>query len=139
MSFSETVSPLIGRWMLAWFYVISARHLKDNWHDAVAQLVDRHVPLPQLVLLVVLVLVFAGVLSLAFGYHAKHGAVMLFGLTIAAAVVLHDYWHIEEAARRQAEMEIFARDVAICGALLMVVGMGSGPFSIDGKPGGKKK
>jgi putative oxidoreductase len=133
MSFSETISPLIGRCALAWFYLSSAGHIRDDWHAVAAQMAARHVPLPPLVLMIVLVLLFLGVLSLLFGYQARHGAVMLFGLTITAAVVMHDYWHMADPALRQAEFEIFARDVAICGGLLLLVGMGPGPFSIDGK------
>jgi putative oxidoreductase len=141
MSFSETISPLIGRWALAWFYLTSAGHIKDDWHAVAQQMLARHVPLPPLVLMVVLMLIFLGVLSLLLGYQARHGAVMLFGLTIAAAVVMHDYWHLADPVLRQVEFEIFARDVAICGGLLLIVGMGPGPFSIDGKlaSAGKKK
>lgn len=140
MSFSETISPLVGRWALAWFYLAGARHLMEGWHRAVEQMLARQVPLPPLVLMVVLVLVFMGVLSLAFGYQARHGAVILFGLTITAAVVMHDYWHIDDPGLRRAEFEIFVRDVAICGGLLLLIGLGPGPFAIDRAPptGGKK-
>ena len=42
-------------------------------------------PLPPLVLVVALVLIVMGCFSLLFGYHTRHGAVLLFGLTIVAA------------------------------------------------------
>ena len=139
MSLSETISPLIGRWLLAWFYVGSARHIAADWQDVTEQLLARHVPVPPLAMLVVLVLLAIGVLSLVVGYHARHGAVMLFGLTVAAAFFLHDYWRIADPALRMAEHEIFIRDLAICGGLLIVIGLGPGPFSIDARGGGKKK
>jgi putative oxidoreductase len=138
MSLSETISPLIGRWLLVWFYAGSARHIATDWQDVADQLVARHVPLPPLAMLVVLVLLAIGMLSLAVGYQARHGAVMLFGLTIAAAFFLHDYWRMADPALRQMEREIFTRDVAICGGLLILIGLGPGPFSIDAR-GGKKK
>jgi putative oxidoreductase len=140
MSFSETISPLIGRWALAWFYVTAALDAAHGWHALVRQMLLRQVPLSPLLLLIALVLTFMGALSLLFGYQARHGAVMLFGLTVAAALVLHDYWRIGEPALRRSEFEIFVRDVAICGGLLLLVGLGPGPFSIDGRSsGGKKK
>jgi putative oxidoreductase len=139
MSFSETISPLIGRWALGWFYLTGAMHIVHDWNGVAAQLQERQVPVPPLLLLIGLVLICLGVLSLLFGYQARHGAVMLFGLTLVTAVIMHDYWHIEDPALRQAEFEIFARDVAICGGLLLVIGMGPGPFSIDGKPVAAKK
>jgi putative oxidoreductase len=139
MSFSETISPLIGRWALGWFYLTGAMHIVHDWNGVAAQLQERQVPVPPLLLLIGLVLISLGVLSLLFGYQARHGAVMLFGLTLMAAMIMHDYWHIDDPTLRQAEFEIFARDVAICGGLLLVVGMGPGPFSIDGKPAAGKK
>jgi putative oxidoreductase len=139
MSFSEMISPLIGRWALAWFYLTAALHAARDWSQITEAMAARHVPLSALVLMIVLILTFMGVLSLAFGYQARHGAIMLFGLTIGAAWIMHDYWHITDLAAREAEREIFTRDIAICGALLLIVGMGSGPFSIDAKAGAAKK
>ena len=41
---------------------------------------------------------------------------------------------ISDAAARAVEFEIFARDFAICGGLLLMVGMGPGPFAVDNVP-----
>ena len=88
------------------------------------QLDAKHVPLPPLVLVVALVLLVMGCFSLLFGYHVRHGAVLLFGLTMVAAFVLHDFWHIPEGPARSTEFDIFARDMAICGGLLLMIGIG---------------
>jgi putative oxidoreductase len=139
MSFSETISPFLGRCALVWFYLTSAMDILANWHHVAELMNAKHVPLPPLLLLLALLLIFMGCISLFFGYHTRYGAVMLFGLTIVAAVTMHDFWHYADGAARAAEMGIFARDVAICGGLLLMVGMGPGPFAIDnrGKSGGK--
>ena len=141
MSFSETISPLLGRCALVWFYGTAAMTIVHDWGRVLGLLEARHVPLAPVILLVALVFIFLGCVSLLLGYHARHGAVMLFGLTIIAAVTLHPFWLMTDG--RQAEFEIFARDVAICGGLLLMVGMGPGPFAIDnrggGKGGGKKR
>ncbi len=136
MSFSETISPLLGRCFLVWFYGTGAMNVLNHWSSMAAQLADKHVPLPPLVLVIGLILVVMGCFSLLFGYHARHGAVMLFGLTIVAAVTLHDYWHYADATLRALQFEIFARDVAICGGLLLMVGVGAGPFAIDNRGSG---
>jgi putative oxidoreductase len=140
MSFSETISPFIGRLAFVWFYGGGAMNILGDWQNVAARLSVHHVPLPPLVLVVALLLIVMGCFSLLFGYHTRHGAVMLFGLTIVAAVSLHDFWHIADAAARRAEFEIFARDIAICGGLLLMVGMGPGPFGIDNRaPEGKRR
>ena len=57
----------------------------------------------------------------------------------AVAMALH-LWLPADGAARATELGIFSRDIAICGGLLLMVGMGPGPFAIDnrGKGGGKR-
>lgn len=141
MSFSETISPFFGRCAFVWFYLASAMNILGDWHGIANELAAKHVPIPPLVLLMVLLVIVMGSISLLFGYHTRHGAVMLFGLTMIGAVTMHDFWHYSEAGVRTLQFGIFARDFAICGGLLLLVGMGPGPFAIDnrGKSGGKKR
>ena len=139
MSFSETISPLLGRWALSWFFGNAAMDIVYHWSGIVAQLGAKHLPLPPLLLVVALLIIVMGVVSLAFGYHTRYGAVILFGLTIAAAFALHDFWHFANAASREVEFDIFTRDVAICGGLLVMIGLGGGPFAIDNRSMGGGK
>ena len=134
MSFSETISPFLGRCALSWFFGVGALNIIHNWAHLSAELNGKHVPLPPLVLVIALVLMAMGTISLLFGYHTRHGAVLLFGMTIIATVTLHDFWHIADPAARMEEFEIFSRDIALCGGLLMMIGMGSGPFGLDNRP-----
>jgi putative oxidoreductase len=139
MSFSETISPFFGRCAFVWFYMTAAMNILGDWHGIAAQMALKHVPLPPLVLLVVLVFIFMGCISLLFGYNTRHGAVLLFGMTAVAIVVMHDFWHYADAGARAVELGIFSRDVAICGGLLLMVGMGPGPFAIDNRASGGKR
>jgi len=86
-------------------------------------------------------LIVMGSISLLFGYHTRHAAIMLFGMTMAAAVTMHDFWHYSDASAHATQFGIFARDFAICGGLLLMVGMGPGPLAVDtaGKAGGGAK
>ena len=140
MSFSETISPFFGRCAFAWFYLSSAMDIAGSWRSLAHELADKHVPLPPLILLLALILLIMGGISLLFGYHTRHGAILLFGMTMIAAVTMHDYWHYADVAARAHQFGIFARDFAICGGLLLMVGMGPGPFAVDNKvKGGGKK
>ena len=60
MSFSETISPFFGRCAFVWFYLTSALDILGNWHGIVADMASKHVPIPPLVLLVVLVFILHG-------------------------------------------------------------------------------
>jgi putative oxidoreductase len=141
MSFSETISPFFGRCAFVYFYLASAGDILGNWQAVAAQLDAKHIPLPPLVLLVALVFILIGTISLLFGWHTRYGAVLLFAITIVATFGLHDFWHFPDPGARAAQFALFIRDFAICGGLLLMVGMGPGPFALDnrGKGGGKKR
>jgi putative oxidoreductase len=144
MSFSETISPFFGRCAFVWFYVTSGMEMLGNWHQVAQSLADKQVPVAPIFMVVALLLIFMGSISLLFGYHTKHGAMLLFALSMVGAVTLHDFWHYTDPVARAREFEIFARDFAICGGLLLLVGMGPGPFAVDNQPkggggGGKKR
>jgi putative oxidoreductase len=141
MSFSETISPFFGRCAFVVFFSKSAMDILGNWHNIATDMAAKHVPIPPLVLLVVLLLIAMGSISLLFGYHTRHAALMLFGLTMVAAVTMHDFWHFPEGHDRADQFGMFVRDFAISGGLLLMVGLGPGPFAVDnrGKAGGVGK
>ena len=64
---------------------------------------------------------------------------LLFGVTIVATVLMHDFWHIRDnVAAHHADFELFARNIAIAGGLLLLVGLGPGPLALDNSKGKKK-
>src|SRR5262249_37152050 len=107
MSLSEKISPFFGRVALAWFYATVVADMLNNFHTVSEQLGAKHVPLPPLIIVIALVLLSLGSLSLLFGYHAKHCAVLLFALTAAGAVLLRDYWHLPAGGVRQESLRRF--------------------------------
>ncbi|HUJ03893.1 MAG TPA: DoxX family protein [Rhizomicrobium sp.] len=141
MSLAETISPLIGRWLIAWFFLSEAYTRASSWSGTIEMMAAKHIPdAPPLFALALLVMV-AGGLALLLGFHVRHGALALFGFTIVTTVVMHDYWKIANLAERATEYDLFARNMAIAGGLLLIVGMGAGPLAIDNRmdSGAKKK
>jgi len=133
MSFSEYISPLIGRFALAWFFLSEVYMRAGAWEANVSLMALKQIPAaPLLFALAILVMILGG-LSLVLGFHIRHGAMLLFGFTVIASALMHDYWHIKDAAARAADYEIFARNIAIAGGLLMVIGLGAGPFALDNR------
>ncbi|HEY8948038.1 MAG TPA: DoxX family protein [Rhizomicrobium sp.] len=136
MSFSELISPLVGRLVLAWFFLTSSFTYGAQWHATITLMSLKDMPSPALLLFGAILLMIVGGVSLVFGFYARAGALMLFAFTVCASVLMHDYWKISDAAARAADYDIFARNMAIAGGLLLIVGMGAGPFSIDNRMGG---
>ena len=85
MSFSEMISPLLGRLALAWFFLSAAYHIGADWDGQVELLGFAGLPAPPVLLALALIAMILGGLSLLFGFHARHGGVLLFGFTALAS------------------------------------------------------
>ena len=138
MSFAERISPLIGRLVLAWFFLSAVWERSSAWETTIELMAMQHVPAPPPLLALALLVMVAGALSLVLGYHTRHGAMLLFGFTIVVTLLMHDFWRIHDAVERAADYRAFASNLAIAGGLLFLVGMGPGPFAFDNRVGKKK-
>lgn len=141
MSVSELLSPLIGRLVFGWFFLIQVAMYAGDWENTITLMSFSGVPGAAFILALTLLFMTMGALSLIFGYHARYGALILFMVTIIATVSIHDYWRYADAGARAAQFRLFAGNAAIAGGLLMLIGLGPGPMAVDntGKGGGPRK
>jgi putative oxidoreductase len=138
VSFSEYISPLLGRLILAWFFLSQAIFYAGQWDATVQLMALKGVPVPPVLLMLALIVIWLGSLSLVLGFQTRHGAVLLFGFTIVVSVAMHNFWLIQDPMARAADYEIFARNMAIAGGLLLLVGLGPGPVAFDSFKGGRR-
>ena len=138
MSFSEYISPLVGRLILAWFFLSQAIFYAGQWDATVQLMALKGIPVAPVLLTLSLIVIFLGGLSLVLGFQTRHGAVLLFGFTIVVSVAMHNFWMVQDRLVRTEEYDLFARNMAIAGALLLLVGMGPGPVAIDSIKGGER-
>lgn len=138
MSISEHISPFLGRLILAWFYLSEAWWRLADWDGTLTLMHMKHIHNAEPLLAFALVVMVLGGISLIFGYHTRPGALILFGFTVIVSVLMHDYWKIANAVERDADYDLFIRNMAIAGGLLFLVGMGPGPFALD-NPGRKQR
>jgi putative oxidoreductase len=138
MSISETISPFLGRLVIAWFFLSEAWWRIRDWEGTVTLMHMKHIGNAEPLLALTVVLMALGGISLLLGYYARTGALILFALTIVMSVMIHDYWKITNVVDRDADYDLFIRNMAIAGGLLFLVGMGPGPFAID-QPSKKKR
>lgn len=139
MSISEHLSPLVGRLVFAWFFLVQVAVYGGDWENTITLMTFRGIPGAAFILAVILLFLVMGALSLILGFHTRYGALILFIVTIIATVTMHDYWRIADAAERAGDFERFVSNAAIAGGLLLLVGMGPGPIAVDNVKGGKKK
>ncbi len=134
MSISEHISPLVGRFLMAWFFLSEVRWRLDDWQSSVILMHMRHIPNANLLLALAVVVMVLGGIALILGYYTRQAALLLFAYTIVVTVFIHDYWKIANPVDRSADYDLFIRNIAIAGGLLFLVGMGPGRFAVDNRP-----
>ena len=136
MSFGESIAPMLGRFVLAWFYLVQAYRYAADWNGTVDLLSVKGLVAAPVFLFIALGGITLGALSLLFGYRTRVGALVLFVITVWGTITMHDYWTLKTIAARTADYDIFARNIAIAGGLLALIGLGGGNFGLDGAAGG---
>ena len=141
MSFVESLAPLAGRLVHAWYFLSQAYRYALDWNNTAILLSMRNIPVPPVFLAVAVAATVLASVSLLLGFRTRIGALVLFAITLALTLALHNFWHIRAPIARNADYDLFARNVAIAGGLLIVVGLGSGPFAMDnlGPKRGRRK
>src|SRR5262249_12383459 len=124
MSYGESIAPLLGRLVLTWFFLTQVYHYALDWSRTATILTTKHVPAAPVILLFGLMLALLGSMSLLLGFRTRIGAMALFAATVAATVTFNDYWTLKIAAEAAADYDLFARNVAIAGGLLILIGVG---------------
>jgi putative oxidoreductase len=132
MSFGESIAPVVGRCMLAALFILSGVGKLQNW-DQAAQSMAAHgfSATGPLLALAVVVEIGAGT-ALVVGFRTRLMALVLFLFTLAVSFLMHDFWTIRDNAElARTETQLFAKNMAIAGGLLLLVGLGAGRLSYD--------
>lgn len=117
--------PLVARICLAVIFVQTGFAKVLNFGGTQQQIAEAGLPLAGLVTLFTIVFEIAGGTSLILGYKARVGAVLLLIFLIPATLVFHN------PILDSSQSIQFMKNLAIIGGLLMVVGNGPGPISLD--------
>lgn len=95
---------------------------KHTMHD----IRGNHLPLAGVFYVVTTAILLIGAFSVAFGWRTRWGATALLVFILPATFVFH-------LRSDQADQELFTRDLAIAGALILVLQHGPGARSLDGR------
>ena len=125
-------TTLVGRILLSLIFVLSGTMKIFTW-DATASMMQSEgmVAIP-LLLLGAIAFELLGGLSVMTGTYARIGAAVLILFLIPATLIFHDFWTYE-GAEQQTQMANFLRNIALMGALLLIIGQSAGRYSVDAK------
>lgn len=121
---------LAGRILFALIFIAAApRHFSREGIEHAAQL---GTPLAGLLVPISGVMALAGGLSIAAGYQARWGAWMLVAFLLPVTFLMHAFWKLQDPALAHVQQAMFAKNLSMLGATLMIAYFGSGPLSMDG-------
>ena len=157
----QGVLSVVGRVFLCGIFLASgARHAMD-FKGTAGMTEKMRVPQPQIMLAGAIVFLIVGSVSVAIGFKARVGALLLFVFLVLATHYFPDFWNINRDRLIERDKEVaaldsegiqklvkkeedaqklnFMKNLALAGAMLFIVANGAGPWSVDAylarKPG----
>lgn len=132
MSFGENIAPLAGRCLIAALFVLSAVQKLQNWGSTTLYMAEHGIKLIEPLLALSIVVELGAGMALVAGFRTRLMALVLFIYTLVVSFQMHDFWAMTGDAART-EMQLFAKNIAIAGGLLLLVGLGAGRWSYDSR------
>lgn len=131
MSFGENIAPLVGRGLIAALFILAGWQKVQNWDSTTLYMAEHGISMIQPLLALAIVVEIGAGLGLLIGFRTRLLALVLFAFTLVVSFQLHDFWTIAETDVARVEAQLFAKNMAIAGGLLLLVGLGPGRWSYD--------
>ncbi|HEY1817590.1 MAG TPA: DoxX family protein [Kofleriaceae bacterium] len=123
----------IGRVLFALIFILA---LPSNLsHQAVVHATQAGVPLARVAVPIAGVLACVGGLSVALGFHARIGALLIAIFLIPVTLYMHRFWGLGDLQVAHAQQASFMKNLGLLGAALYIIFSGAGPYSFDAKAG----
>ena len=127
---AASYAPIIGRALLAVLFLQSGWDKVFNFQKVAGVMAAKGLPLPEALLAVSVVIVLAGGPMILFGWHARWAALVLVVWMIPVTLAFHAFWtYPPEQVFNQTNH--FLKNMVVIGFLLHIIGMGSGPHSLN--------
>ena len=111
---------LIARIVFAIMFVMSGINHITKADHMVGYAQFKGVPSPKLAVIGSGVVMGLGGLSLILGVYADLGAIVLAAILLLMAVKMHNFWTLEDAQAKQADMIGFMKNVSMAGGALFM-------------------
>jgi putative oxidoreductase len=120
---------LAARILFSLVFILAApRHFSQ---EGISHAADLGVPFAAVVVPISGVMAIAGGLSVAAGYHAKWGAWVLVAFLVPVTLMMHAFWKLHDPAQIHIQQAMFAKNLSMLGAALLITQFGAGGMSVD--------
>lgn len=111
---------LIGRVLFSLLFISSGfGHLKAT-EEMSQYAASKNVPLPKAAVFVSGIMILLGGVSVMLGLWVKIGALLLVIFLLPAALLIHNFWAIEDPEEYQNEQIHFMKDLALAGGAFVI-------------------
>lgn len=116
------IHHVIGQLLLA-FLFLGTLVMNFGWKQQqhIDRMVASGVPFARLVLYAGFLMQLVGGVLIALDWHTRTGSVILIIFTIAACVLFHRFWEVENPLQRHFHVSTLFSNAAIIGALLLIM------------------
>jgi putative oxidoreductase len=121
---------LIGRVLIAAMFVYAGYGKIGGFEGVAGYIASKGLPLAHLLAAGTIVLEIVAGVMLIVGWKTRWAAFALAAFTVAATLLFHNFWDYPADQFRTQQL-FFLKNMAITGALLMIVAFGAGRWSID--------
>ena len=130
---AKTYAPLVGRFLITFIFLRSALGKIGNFAGVAGGMAAKGMPYAEFLLACAIAIEIVGGLCVLTGWQARWGALALLIFMIPATLIFHNYWAVDPAQAKELANQTnhFFKNLTIMGALVFLIGMGSGPLSID--------
>lgn len=128
------VAMLIGRILLSLIFFASGVGKIFDFEGTTAYMEVAGMPMTGLFLVGAIVFELVGGASIIVGFKARIGAILLIVFLVPATFVFHAFWNMPEE-QQQIQMIMFMKNLSILGGLIVIIGGGPGPISLDERKG----
>jgi len=125
MEWLKSLGNLIGRILLVLIFLSSGVEKIGNFEGTAKFMLQYGMPYTSLFLFGAIILELAGSIFVILGYYTRFGALLLVIFLIPTTIIFHTNF----ADRIQIIM--FMKNVSMLGGCVILLGMGSGRFSLD--------
>ncbi len=116
----EQAAFLIGKLLLGGYFAFSGLNHFMHTRDMAGWAEQKGLPKPEIMVYISGLVLILGGLGIIAGAYPVLSIGILSAFLIAANIVMHDFWNLEEG--REEQMIHFLKNTALLGALLMLVG-----------------
>ena len=132
MNAGQQVAPLIGRILVAAIFLWSGIGKIGGFAGTAGYMASKGLPMAEVLLVITIIVEIGAALMIIIGYKARLGALALLLWMIPVTLIFHAFWAPGmPAGEVQMQTINFFKNLGLMGAMLLLIGFGSGPYSVD--------